>query len=103
MSQRIVNRLEIVEIEKKDGDRCILTARADNSVFDTVTEEDPVSQFCQGVVKRLVGKLVFEGFALRDVANYAAVKNAFRRFPRGERDLEREFASILLHAFKFGR
>ena len=66
MAHRVVDRLEIVEVEEEHGDPSfgVLLQR----MIQVDPEGGPVRQVRQRVVKGLMGELVFECLSLADVA-----------------------------------
>ena len=68
MSEAVVDRLEVVEVDEDDADGRLLPGRAGERVLYAVCEERPVGQARDGIVERLVGELILEELALADVA-----------------------------------
>ena len=54
VSQRVVDELELVEVEEEDGDRSLLVPRASQRVLETVEEEVAVRQAGEGIVEGVV-------------------------------------------------
>ena len=69
MAERVVDHLEVVEIEEENRDRVRVPARPGQRLVEAVVEEEPVGESRQWVVQRLVGEERLGLLALRDVAN----------------------------------
>ena len=69
VAERVVDVLEVVEIEQQDGARPAVPLAARLGVGDAVREKRAVGQVRQRVVERLVGELLLERLALLDVAD----------------------------------
>ena len=67
MAQRIVDRLEVVEVHEQDRHRQVVARQALQRVLDAVAEQRAVGEPGDRVVEGLVRELLLEGFALRDV------------------------------------
>jgi hypothetical protein len=93
--QRVVDRLEVVEVEQEHGDLGLVLARAGQRVRDAVAEEGAVREAGQRVVQRLPRQLRLEALALRDVAGdplHADDRAVALRDPRPH--LERHDAAV---------
>ena len=65
--QRVVDRLEIVDVHEQHGDRLRVALLALDGVQHAIAEQRPVREVGHRVVERLVLQLPFELLALRDV------------------------------------
>ena len=54
VAERVVDRLELVDVEQQDGDERVRALRAGEGVLDAVVEQRPVRQAGEAVVERLV-------------------------------------------------
>ena len=54
VAERVVDLLEVIEVDQHDGRRTIRAAAGVHDLLDLVAEERPVRQSCEGVVDRLV-------------------------------------------------
>src|SRR5262245_63470210 len=68
MTEAVVDRLEVVEVEEHDGDVLVLAPRAGERVPDTLREQRPVREPGDRVVEGLMRELLLERLALADVA-----------------------------------
>ena len=68
VAERVVDRLEVVEVEHADGDEVALAGGAVQGVLDAVVEERAVRQLGERVVEGAVAQLGLGGLALGDVA-----------------------------------
>ena len=68
MSQRIVDRLEVVEVEEDDGRRATRAPRTRHRLAHLLGEHGAVGEPGDGVVERLVRKFRLEALAFADVA-----------------------------------
>ena len=68
VTQAVVDRLEVVEVEEDDRDARVLARSASERVRDPVGEQRAVRQARHGVVERLVRQLLLERGALARVA-----------------------------------
>ena len=68
VAERVVDGLEVVEVEEDHGRRACLARRAGDRVADLLGEHRPVREPGHGVVERLVRELGLERLALADVA-----------------------------------
>ena len=68
VSEAVVDRLEVVEVDEDHAHRRLLARRPGERVLDAVGEQRPVGEAGDGIVERLVGELVLEELALADVA-----------------------------------
>ena len=68
VAERVVDDLEVVEVDEDDPDAARLAAAARDRVADALDEQRAVGQAGDRVVERLVGELALEGLALADVA-----------------------------------
>src|SRR5579864_3358649 len=68
MSEAVVDRLEIVQVEEDDRDTGVLTPRPDKGMADPLVEQRAVGQVGHRVVERLALQLFLELLTLADVA-----------------------------------
>ena len=68
MSEPVVDRLDVVEIEKEYGWRSPAPRRARDRVIDAVAEQRAIREARQRIMERLVSELLFERTLRRDVA-----------------------------------
>ena len=68
VAERVVDDLEVVEIQEQHGERPAGLAPAAERVFDAITEQRAVRKVGHWIVKRLIGELLLELLALGDVA-----------------------------------
>ena len=57
MAQRVVDLLEAIEIDEKEGHRGAVTARDMDSLLQTILEKDAVGQAGEGIMERAVLEL----------------------------------------------
>ena len=95
VAQRIVDFLEAVEIEKQHGKRFFLAPGEVQFMFEAIVEQGPVGQARQGVVHRLVLKLLLIGLALGDVAHDADIHLFVIELHFADRQLKRKVSAIL--------
>ena len=67
--ERVVDRLEVVEVHEQDRGVLVVARLAVECVLDAVAEQRAVGEPGDGVVERLVGELLLELLALADVAH----------------------------------
>ena len=68
VAERVVDVLEVVEVEEHHGDVPLGPTREGERVLDAIAEQIAVGQLRQRVVKRQLAQLLFEPLALADVA-----------------------------------
>ena len=68
MSEAVVDRLEVVEVDEHHRDLRDVPRRAHQGVLDAIGEECAIGELRDGVVEGLVCELVLERLALADVA-----------------------------------
>src|SRR5262249_52398787 len=66
--QRIVDVLEVVEIEEQDGDAGVASLDERQGMLDAIAEEVAIGQQRQRIVERELPELLLQGLALADVA-----------------------------------
>ena len=66
--ERVVDGLEVVEVQEQHGETAIGVAPAAERVFDAITEQRPVREVGDRIVKGLIGELLLELLTLGDVA-----------------------------------
>ena len=71
MAERVVDGLEVVEVEEQYGDARSGPAARNESPLHAIDEQGPVGELREAVVKRLVLELFFEELLLGDVVNDA--------------------------------
>ena len=65
VAERVVDRLEVVEVQEQHGERPAVVASAAERVFDAIAEQRPVREVGDRVVERLVGQLLLEAACAR--------------------------------------
>ena len=70
MAKRIVDVLEVVEIDQQQGHRLATSAGLGDSVLQAVVQQDPIGQTGQRVVVRHVVDLLLRPLALGDVVEH---------------------------------
>jgi hypothetical protein len=68
VTEAVVDRLEVVQVEEEDRQAAVTPVRTHERVLDPVTEQRLVGELGEGVVERLVGELGLETLVLGDVA-----------------------------------
>ena len=68
MTEAVVDRLEVVDVEEHHPEPALLAPRAADRVTHPLHEQRPVGEIGDGIVEGLVGELLLEGLALADVA-----------------------------------
>ena len=69
VTEAVVDRLEIVEVEEDHRECGLLAPRAGQRVPDALVEQRAVGEIGDRIVERLVLELLLEGLALADVAS----------------------------------
>ena len=92
VAERIVDVLEVVEIDQQQGHRLRASARLGDGVLQAVVQQDPIGQAGQRVVVRHVMDLLFGPLALGDVVEHPdeAVGRALGPRHRGGGKQDRE-------------
>ena len=67
MTEAVVHRLEVVEVDEHDRDQRAARERSTERVGDAVGEQSAVREVGDWIVERLMCELVFERLALADV------------------------------------
>ena len=87
MSHRVVDRLEVVEIEKGDGELLVIALRFRDLPIEKKTEVAGVDRAGQPVDERVVLRLFVETYdVVEQVAVKAVIAEAHRRVPRRDDD-----------------
>lgn len=81
MTQAVIDRLEVIQVEEEDADGRPLTLCSLESVRHTVAEQGAVAQSREGIVQRLPPQLLLEYNAVADVP----ARTRPRPRPRGRR------------------
>src|SRR5207247_8788650 len=68
VTEAVVDRLEVVEVEEEDGESLSRATHPGQRVLQPIGEEGPVREAGEGVMEGLVAELVLERAPLRDVA-----------------------------------
>ncbi len=68
VAERVVDDLEVVEVQEQHGERLTVRASAAERVFDAIPEQRPVREVGHWIVERLVGELLLQLLALGDIA-----------------------------------
>ena len=68
VTERVVDNLEVVEVQEQHGERLAVLAPPPERVLDAIAEQRPVREVGNRIVEGLIGELLLELLALGDVA-----------------------------------
>jgi hypothetical protein len=101
VAQRVVHRLEVIEIDEENGELMIVAAASLDSMPQSILQERTVGQAGQGIVEGLVLELSFKFVSARDVVARDGEPAPILFGDAAHRHLDIALAPVVSHEARF--